>query len=453
MNKLLIKTITIFFLLLLLLNEVNSQTPLKFSMVQAQEYAYQNNYDLKNSVTDVVIAGKVVKQNTSIGLPQINGSIDFLDNLAIATQIVPNFLSFLDTTGHAPKTLEFQFGLKYNLTTKAQLTQLIYSGQYLVGLQTAKAYLETVKQQNLKDKMDVRDMVANNYLIILMLKEQTKIMDSIYRVTNQQVEELRAVLKQGLIEDIDVEQLELNKSDLEAILINTNTSLDLNIARLKYTMGLKENQKIILTDTLDFFINSLAKDYLMNQPFDYSQNIDYTLLKKREFQTLMQYKLAKTAYQPTLSGFLGLSMYAQRSDFNFFSSNDPWYKTANWGISLSIPIWSSGNRKYSVDQAYLNYEKMKVNDEKLKTGLDLQVATAKNDFNNGYLVYLNKKKGLDFSTKIYVKTIKKYKEGVSGSTDLNQKYNQFLQSQRDYLQAMYNVLNLKIQLARLLEKV
>ena len=96
---------------------------------------------------------------------------------------------------------------------------------------------------------------------------------------------------------------------------------------------------------------------------------------------------------------------------------------------------------------------MKVNDEKLKTGLDLQVATAKNDFNNGYLLFLNKQKGLDVSTKIYVKTIKKYKEGVTSSTDLNQKYNQFLQSQKDYLLSMFNVLNLKIQLARLLEKV
>ena len=96
---------------------------------------------------------------------------------------------------------------------------------------------------------------------------------------------------------------------------------------------------------------------------------------------------------------------------------------------------------------------MKVNDEKLRTALDLQVATLKNDFNNAFLVYLNRQKGLDVSTRIYVKTITKYKEGVAGSTDLNQKYNQFLQSEKDYLLAMFNVLSLRVQLARLLEKV
>jgi outer membrane protein TolC len=267
------------------------------------------------------------------------------------------------------------------------------------------------------------------------------------------VDELAAALKLGLVEDIDVEQLELNKADLEAIMINTNSSLDLSISRLKYTMGLKENQQILLTDSLPYFVDALARDYLMNQPFDYTKNIDYAVLKKKEYQVFMQYKLAKSAYQPTLSGFLGVSANAQRDQWNFFNDKYPWYGTANWGLSLSIPIWSSGNRKYTVDQAYLNYDKMKINDEKLRTGLDLQVATLKNDFNNAYLVYLNRHKGLEVSTRIYVKTITKYKEGVAGSTDLNQKYNQFLQSEKDYLLAMFNVLNLKVQLARLLEKV
>jgi len=426
----------------------NSQTPLAFSMAQAQEYAFQNNYDLKNSSTDVVIAQKLVRQNTAIGLPQINGGIDYTDFLALPTSLIPG-----EFIGQPGTVIPIQFGQKYNVTLKGTVTQLVYSGQYLVGLQTAKAFQEVVKQQNVKDKMDVRDLVALNYLGVLMYQEQTKIIDTIYKVTSKMVDELSAALKLGLVEDIDVEQLELNKADLEAIMINTNTSLDLSISRLKFTMGLKENQQILLTDSLPYFVNSLARDYLMNQPFDYTKNIEYTVLKKREYQVFMQYKLSKTAYQPSLMAFLGVSGNAQRDEWNFFNDKYPWYGTANWGLSLTIPIWSSGSRKYSVDQAYLNFQKMKVNDEKLRTALDLQVATVKNDFNNAFLVYLNRQKGLEVSTKIYVKTIIKYKEGVAGSTDLNQKYNQFLQSEKDYLLAMFNVLSLKVQLARLLENV
>jgi len=440
--------ISLTLILLLFFSELKSQVQMAFSMEQAQEYAYQNNFDLKNSATDVVIAQKLVRQNTAIGLPQINGGIDYTDFLALPTSLIPG-----EFIGEPGTVIPIQFGQKYNVTIQGTLTQLVYSGQYLVGLQTAKAFQEVVKQQNVKDKMDVRDLVALNYLTVLMFKEQTKIVDTIYIVMSKMVDELAASLKLGLVEDIDLEQLELNKADLEAIMINTNTSLDLSMARLKYTMGLKDNQQILLTDSLPYFINSLAREYIMNQPFDYTRNIEYTVLRKREHQVFMQYKLSKTAYQPSLMAFLGVSGNAQRDEWNFFNDKYPWYGTANWGLSLSIPIWSSGSRKYAVDQAYLNYQKMKVNDEKLRTALDLQVATVKNDFNNAFLVYLNRQKGLEVSTRIYVKTITKYKEGVAGSTDLNQKYNQFLQSEKDYLLAMFNVLSLKVQLARLLEKV
>jgi outer membrane protein len=435
-------------LLLIFCFQGYSQSQLAFSLTQAQEYAYKNNYDLKNSSTDIEIARKLVKQNTAIGLPQVNGNIDYVQYLALPTSLIPG-----EFAGQPGTYIPIQFGQEYNATIKGAITQLVYSGQYLVGLQTAKAFLETVKQQNVKDKMDVRDVVAISYLTVLLYKEQTKIIDSILRVTTNMVNELQAALNNGLVEDIDVDQMSLNKSDLEAMQINTNSQLEISMSRLKFNMGLKGNQDIMLTDSLEYFISSLAREYLMNQQFDYKYNIDYTILKKREYQVYMQYKLSKAAYQPSLAGFLSASGNAQRGTWNFFNDKYPWYGTANWGLSLNIPIWSSGSRKYAVDQAYLNWQKMKVNEEKLKTGLDLQVASAKNDFNNAFLVYLNKQKGLDVATKIYVKTMKKYKEGLAGSTDLNQKYNQFLQSEKDYLLSMFNVLSLKIQLSRLLEKV
>ena len=123
-----------------------------------------------------------------------------------------------------------------------------------------------------------------------------------------------------------------------------------------------------------------------------------------------------------------------------------------FGVSLQVPIWSSGSRKYSVDQARLNVAKTKVTDEKIRVGLELQVATAKTDFSNAYAIYQNKVKGFQTALKIYEKTMKKYKQGMVGSTDLNQRYNQFLLANSDYMQSIYTVLSNKIKLSKLLEK-
>ena len=435
----------------LLLINTKTQAQLKpaltFSLKEAQDYAYANNYDLKNSAFDVQIAKKMVKQNTAIGLPQINGGIDYMDYLAVPVMVLPpelsqmfhvNAISFTDT---------------YNLTLSARVSQLLYSGQYLVGLQTAKAFLETAKQKMVKDKMDVRDLIAEAYIGLLIVEESTKILDSTYKTVNQMLEDGKATLKQGLIEDIDVDQMELNRSNLEATLTITKSQRLIAYNYLKFLLGINNSQEIKLTDNLPFFLNDVNQEVLMNQQFEVEHNIDYTLLKKQEYLTLMQYKLSKTAYQPSLSTSFSVQGLAQRNEWSFFSDRFPWYKTISWGVNLTIPIWSSGSRKYSVDQARLNVEKMKVMDEKTKVQLTIQVETTKKDFINSYLVFSNKKKGLDIAGRIYEKTFIKYRQGVSSNTDLNQKYSQFLSSEADYIQSMNDLLKNTIHLKKLLEKV
>lgn len=420
---------------------------LRFSLEQAQAFAAENNYDLKNSTTDVVIAGKMVKQNTAIGLPQINAGVDYMNNLVIPTTLLPG-----EIIGKPGIYIPVQFGTPYTAAVKGSLTQLIYSGQYLVGLQTAKAFLETSKQKNVRDKIEVRDQVADIYINLLVVDEGIKILDSTYIVVSKLVEEARKSYQAGFIEDIEVDQADLNRSNLEALISYTKNMRNLRYSSLKFIIGLKDNQELIQTDSLDFFLAQVNRDALINQQFDYKSNLDYVLLKKADYLTLMQYKLAKTAYQPTLSGFLSGSTNAQRNTWNFFNSSQIWYPSLAFGISLQIPVWSSGSRKYSVDQARLNVVKTKVTDEKMKVGLELQVATAKADFSNAYEIYQNKVKGFETALKIYTKTMEKYKQGMVGSTDLNQRYNQFLASNQDYMQSIYALLSQKIRLNKLLEK-
>jgi len=426
---------------------VNPKEVLKFSLEQAQAFAFENNYDLKNSNLDVEIAGKMVKQNTAIGLPQINGSIDYMNNIVIPTTLLPG-----EMVGKPGTYVPIQFGTSYNAALKGTLTQLIYSGQYLVGLQTAKAFLETSKQKNIRNIVDVRDQVADDYIRLLVVDEGIKILDSTYLVVSKLVEEARKSYQVGLIEDIEVDQADLNKSNLEASITYTKSLRSIGYAHLKFLLGLNDNQELIQTDNLEFFLAQVNRDALISQPFDYNTNIDYVLLKKADYLTLMQYKLSKTAYQPSLSAFLTGSTNAQRNTWDFFKTSEVWYPNVVVGASLQIPIWSSGSRKFSVDQARLKVEQSKVTDEKMRVGLELQVETAKTDFSNAYAIYLNKVKGFQTALKIYEKTMEKYKQGMVGSTDLNQRYQQFLTSNNDYMQSIYTVLSQKIKLNKLLEK-
>jgi len=439
----------------LLLGNVSAQQPpsvrqgevLRFSLEQAQAFAFENNPDLRNSAYAVEIAKKKVKENTAIGLPQVDGSIDYMDYLLQPTTLIPG--EFFGKPG----TYEaITFGTTYNATLQATLTQLIYSGQYIVGLQTARAFLETSRQRNVRDKVEVRDQVADLYVRLLVVEEGIRILDSTYIVVNRLVDEARKSLAAGLLEDIEVDQADLNRANLEATITYSKNLRDLGYAQLKFVMGMKDGQELVQTDRLEFLLAQVNRDALVNQPFDYTRNIDFVLLKKSDYLVYMQYKLSKTAYQPSLVGFLSGSTSAQRNTWNFFKTSEVWYPTASFGVSLQVPIWSSGSRKFAVDQARLNVEKTKVTDEKMRVGLELQVATARTEFSNAYAIYQNKMQGFETARKIYSKTLEKYNLGVAGSTDLNQRYNQYLVANNDYMQSIYAVLSQKIRLNRLLEQ-
>lgn len=445
--------VVVFILSLGFHNSLTAQTPMAFSLKQAQEFAFEHNFDLRNTAIDVQIATKEVKKNTAIGLPQVSGGIDYMDNFVIPTSVIPNFLAFLDTSGNAPKYIDVQFGVRYNVTASLNATQLVYSGQYLVGLQTAKAYLATVRQKMVRDRMDVRDLVTEAYIAYLVVQESAMILDSTFITVDQIYKDSKKILDAGLIEDIDVDQLELNKSNLEASLISLRSQQNIAYSYLKFVMGIPEGQEITLTNDLDFFQQALNKDYLVNQQFDINYNIDYVLLKKQEYLVSMQVKLAKTAYQPSLIAFLGLSTNAYRETWNFIDTDGKWYGASNWGLSLSIPIWSSGQRKFQVDQAKLNLDKVKVVEDKTRVALSLQVETVRNDFVNSYNVYMNNMKSLETAKKIYDKTLEKYRLGVASSTDLNQRYNQFLQNESNYIQSILLLVRNQIKLSKLLERV
>jgi outer membrane protein TolC len=137
-----------------------------------------------------------------------------------------------------------------------------------------------------------------------------------------------------------------------------------------------------------------------------------------------------------------------QNEFNFFGSDSKWYTNQMLGVQLQVPVFSSGNRKYKVQQAKLELDKIKVLDNQLKQGLELKVRTARSEFNNAYLIYQNKQLSLGNAEKIYNKTNIKYKQGLSTSLELAQTYNQYLTTQIDYLTSILDLLNKKTELEK-----
>ncbi len=415
------------------------------SVKQAVDHAMENNYEIINAGKDVESAKYKVKESTSIGLPQVNASVNYNDNIARPVMIIPDFT---DPT----KNMELQFGTKYDASLSGSVSQLIFSGEYIVGLQAARKYLEKTNADFFKNKVDVKQQVSNSYYAVLSAEEGLKVIDSTLEITSKLANETRATFEVGLAEETDVDQLDLLVADLEASALYLKNQHIISYAYLKFYLALNDGDSIVLTDSMEDIISKKHNSNLLTNPFNFMQNVDFRSLVKQKELTWLQVKLEKSSYMPSISADLYYQTQAQRDSWNFFNSNGVWYSCSALGVKMQIPIFSSGQRRSKVKMAQIAYDKVGIMENQLITSLNLQYNAAKNEYVNAYRVYENKQKNRRIAEKIYNKTTQKYVEGMASSLDLLNTHNQFLNAERDYINSAHSLLNTGEELEKILTK-
>ena len=441
----------------LLMPEVKSQqqqadtTTRFFSLDEARAFAKENNYDVINALKDIESARQKVKETTAIGLPQISGSVAYNDYIDIPTMLLPGvFAQIFDPSWPADVPYPAQFGTKYNLAASATASMLLFSGEYIVGLQASRVFVDFSQKQYSKMVIQLDKSVAESYYLVLIAERNKTIIDSTL-VSLMEIKKANdALYENGFIEDTDVDQVNLLISDLQATLINIDNNLAISKNLLKFTMGLKLENEIVLSDDLDALLERVDKEVLYQAPFDFRKNIDYKILENQQELANLDLKRYKSQYLPQLYTFLNYQETAAREDWNFLKSGEDWYRSTIWGVQLDVPIFQSGARSAKVSQAKIQLDQLQVIDQKLRSGLEIQVSTVRNNFLNSCKVYQNKQQSLDLSLRIYTKTQQKLLEGVSSSIELQQNYNQYLNSERDYVMSILDLLNNKLQLEELL---
>ncbi len=430
---------------IILTTNVVAQEIKHLTIKQAVEYAMENNYQIINAGKDVEAAKYIVKESTSIGLPQIEAVVNYADNIARPVVVIPDF-------NDPSKNMELQFGTNYDASLGGSVSQLLFSGEYIVGLQAARKYLEKTNTDYFKNKVDVKQQVSNSYYAALSAAEALRIIDSTLIITSKLANETKEVFEVGFAEDIDVDQLDLLVSDLEASALYLTSKFIISNAYLKFYLGLSDSDSIVLTDNMEGIISARHNSKLLTDPFNINQNVDFRSITKQKELSWLQVKLEKASYMPSLSANLNYQTQAQRDEWNFFNSKGVWYSSSVLGISMQIPIFSSGQRSSKVKQARIAYEQVTVMEQQLTSQLNLQYDAAINEYMNAYRVFENKQVSRKTAEKIYNKTTQKYIEGMSTSLDILNTHNQFLNTENEYINSALILLRTGEELEKILTK-
>jgi outer membrane protein TolC len=417
----------------------------KFSLVDAQKYAVQNNATAKNSAIDIEIAKKKVWETTAIGLPQVNlkGTFQHQFSVPSLTMFVPAGPPDAQGAYDKVQPMTFDLGSKSNTTFDLTVSQLIFSGEYLVGLQASRVYKSFSEKSYEKSVSDINETVAQTYYLVLVLNQNKEILDSSYTNMLKIQNDMEAMLKQGFIEETDFEQIKLTVLNVKNAEISLNRQTDVAYNLMKLQLGLDYTAKIELTDKLEDFLNQSNMNKLIIQQFELNNNIDYQMIGVQENLMTLSYKRQMSKFLPTLAAFYQHEKQMNAATLNFVPSDVI-------GVTLSLPIFSSGQRTSQLSQAKMQLDQVQNTKEQVAVGLNVQFEKAKNDFLAAQDKFTNLKENYALSKSIYDKTLIKYKQGVSSGLDLTQVQNQYFQAQSNYFQAMVELLNSKAALEKIL---
>jgi outer membrane protein TolC len=462
--------LVILFSFLSFANLLAQENKITFSLQEAIDFAIENNRNAKNAALDIEFAKKQKMETTAIGLPQINANVDYqnwlkqpvslfpaasFDNTQAVINTVENYFGLTPTS--IPPTIEgfipVTFGTKQTLNATATLSQLIFDGSYLVGLQSAKVFLEISENAKEKTDLEIRKNTINAYGNVLLAKESIIIYEKNITVLKKNLFETQETFNNGLTEQENVEQLQITLKQLQS---SYNNAIRLNkIAKkmLNITIGLDINSDSKLTDNLETLTLSNINLSLLDEEENIENTLDYKIAINDQRSKELLLKLERSKALPSLTGFINGGYAGNNDEFRFLNKEQQWFGSSLIGVSLNIPVFSSLKRHASTQKAKINLEKATNNLKETEQLIKFQLSNAKSNYQFAIEQYQTAKENINLAERIEAKNQTKFFEGISSSFELRQAQQQLYRTQQELLQSMLDVITNKATLETVLNTI
>jgi outer membrane protein len=429
---------------------------LKLTISDAQTFALQNNRAIRSARIDISSMDKQIWSTIATGLPQFNFDANYQHQFVVPqlsfgpvldiNSLPDGSITKSDLTNAYKASPPISLGVRNNTVLNFTVSQLIFSGEYLVGLQASKVVKQVTEKSLIKTEEQTKETVATTYFLVLVLEENARVLRESLKSTDQTYTDLVKMNQEGFNEETDVDQMKIGRSNIQTLITSIEAQKELSMKLLKYQLGIGFDQTVVLTDSLPGIINQGTTQYLAAPEYNVKTSVDYLMISDQEKISSLMLKRQQSKLLPTISAFYRHQEQTNMPAFNFAVKDVA-------GVTLTLPIVTSGLRLATIGQAKYDLMKTRLNKENVEQGLIMEFETAKSSYQTAYSNYTTNKESMELSKKVYDKSVIKYKEGVSTSFELTQNQAQFLTTESNYYNSLLSLLNAKAKLDRILSTV
>jgi outer membrane protein len=309
----------------------------------------------------------------------------------------------------------------------------------------------------LKDNISVN--VVNQYLNILLNKENLKVAEEQVAITEKQVIQVSELVDSGVRPRADLFEVEAQlASDRERL---TNVENSLELAKLALTQLLQISNEGFDVEEIELSLPEVLVEHKSsNEIYDYALQ-NRPEIKKAELDienSILAIDIAKSAYYPTLSFGAGLGTSYQhfqgQEDLRVvIDPNDPtnislvengfWQQLEdnlgyNLGFRLDIPIFNRMQTKVSVDKAKINKERIAYSLDQAKQDLRSTIEQAYTDAKAAFKQFEASQVSLNAQKEAFKNAQESYNSGVMNSFEFEQVRNRLVNAEANLINAKYN---------------
>jgi outer membrane protein TolC len=419
-------------------------TAQSFSLKQAVDYAIMHQVQVKNSQLDLQNANAKVNEIRAMGLPQVSGSLSLTNNLLLQRVFIP--ARIFNPAAAEGELIAAKFGVDNAGFANVGLNQLVFDGTYLLGLKASSVYKDLAVKSVTQSKQHVAENVTKAYYGILVNEKRQSLLALNVARLDTLLKETRELNKQGFVEKIDVQRLDVQANNLRTELENIDRLQALSYSLLKFQMGYPMEEPIRLSETLEK-VELATLNTNAAGDFNYSNRIEYSILQTQENLAELDLKSIKAGYLPRLLLNANYGYNAGANGFGDLVSN-PWFDNAAVTIALQIPIFDGYSKKYKAIQSANNLQKVRQSYSLLKSSIDMQRSQASITMKNALESMKEQKANLDLANEISRVTRVKYQQGVGSNLEVLNAESSIKESQANYFTALYNALVAKVELEK-----
>jgi outer membrane protein TolC len=276
-------------MILALPHEGHAQAALRLSLDSARQYALEYNRTLVNADLSVDDASARLRETVAQGLPQVNATMDY-----------SNFFGSSASLGNFPG-----MRITFNPTSNLGVTvsQLVFSGSYIVGIQSAKLYREMTRGSREKTRTDILAQVTEAYYLCLVSERIRQGLEENLGNMQTVLGQTKVMVDVGMTEELDYDQLAVQVGTIDDALKAAERQVEISLNMLRLLLGVPAERDIILTGDIERMIGSTDFHTSLQRPFILRKNPEYRMMTLQEEIARRAVRMEQAAFLPTITGF------------------------------------------------------------------------------------------------------------------------------------------------------